>query len=80
MPPRAQLAIVKRSFGAHSIVPGWDKALGVDTDTILSKVNVAGAGVGAGGGKYVVSNSDKRATNRTRSGWATSPVRADRSW
>ncbi|WP_405504170.1 M4 family metallopeptidase [Streptomyces anulatus] len=57
---KAQLAVVKRSFDAHGIVPGWEKALGIDTDTILSKVNVAGTGVGAGGGKYVVSNSDAR--------------------
>ncbi|MFK0169655.1 M4 family metallopeptidase [Streptomyces sp. NPDC090306] len=55
---KAQLKIVKRSFDAHGIVPGWEKALGVDTDTILSRVNTAGTAVGAGGGKYVVSNSN----------------------
>ncbi|MFD8641907.1 M4 family metallopeptidase [Streptomyces zaomyceticus] len=54
-----QLRTVKRSFDAHGIVPGWEKALGVDTDTILNKVNIAGTGVGAGGGKYAVSNSDE---------------------
>ncbi|WP_330313654.1 M4 family metallopeptidase [Streptomyces sp. NBC_00523] len=56
---KAQLKIVKRSFDAHGIVPGWEKALGVDTDTILSKVNIAGTGVGAGGGKYAVSRSNE---------------------
>ncbi|MYW67526.1 M4 family peptidase [Streptomyces sp. SID8379] len=56
---KAQLTIVKRSFAAHGIVPGWEKALGVDTDTILSKVNVFNTGVGAGGGKYAVSRSNE---------------------
>ncbi|MFJ3593311.1 M4 family metallopeptidase [Streptomyces sp. NPDC090231] len=56
---KAQLKTVKKSFDAHGIVPGWEKALGVDTDTILNKVNVAGTGVGAGGGKYAVSNSNE---------------------
>ncbi|MFF7336450.1 M4 family metallopeptidase [Streptomyces sp. NPDC008163] len=56
---KAQLNIVKRSFDAHGIVPGWEKALGVDTDTILSKVNIAGTGLGAGGGKYAVSRSNE---------------------
>ncbi|MFI5659723.1 M4 family metallopeptidase [Streptomyces sp. NPDC051684] len=55
---KAQLKKVKSSFDAHGIVPGWEKAIGVDTDTILSKVNVAGTGVGAGGGRYAVSNSN----------------------
>ncbi|WP_299538859.1 M4 family metallopeptidase [uncultured Streptomyces sp.] len=56
---KAQLRIVTRSFDAHGIVPGWEKALGVDTDLITSKVNIAGTGVGAGGGKYAVSHSDE---------------------
>ncbi|OKJ77839.1 M4 family metallopeptidase [Streptomyces sp. CB02460] len=56
---KAQLKIVERSFDAHGIVPGWEKALGVDTDTIISKVNIAGTGVGAGGGKYAVSRSNE---------------------
>ncbi|MEV0847991.1 M4 family metallopeptidase [Streptomyces sp. NPDC049954] len=55
----AQLKVVKRSFDAHGITPGWEKALGVDADTILSKVNVSGTGVGAGGGKYAVSRSNE---------------------
>lgn len=56
---KAQLKVVERSFDAHGIVPGWEKALGVDTDTIMSKVNIAGTGVGAGGGKYAVSRSNE---------------------
>ncbi|WP_432103486.1 M4 family metallopeptidase [Streptomyces sp. bgisy091] len=56
---KAQMKIVKRSFDAHGIVPGWETALGVDTDTLLGKVNVSGTGVGAGGGKYAVSRSNE---------------------
>lgn len=56
---KAQLKIVKRSFDAHGIVPGWEKALGVDTDTVLSKVNISGTGLGAGGGKYAISRSNE---------------------
>ncbi|TXS06166.1 M4 family peptidase [Streptomyces sp. col6] len=56
---KAQLKIVKRSFDAHGIVPGWEKALGVDTDSLLSKVNIYNTGVGAGGGKYAVSRSNE---------------------
>ncbi|MGW6206704.1 M4 family metallopeptidase [Streptomyces sp. NPDC055089] len=56
---KAQLKIVTRSFDAHGIVPGWEKALGVDTDTLLAKVNIAGTGLGAGGGKYATSRSDE---------------------
>ncbi|MFD7862735.1 M4 family metallopeptidase [Streptomyces sp. NPDC059783] len=56
---KAQLKIVTRSFDAHGIVPGWEKALGVDTDTLMSKVNIYNTGVGAGGGKYAVSRSNE---------------------
>ncbi|MGW3914632.1 M4 family metallopeptidase [Streptomyces sp. NPDC005070] len=56
---KARLKTVKTSFDAHGIVPGWEKALGVDTDTILSKVNVAGTGVSAGNGKYALSRSNE---------------------
>nr|WP_199551255.1 M4 family metallopeptidase [Streptomyces sp. N35] len=55
---KAQLSIIKRSFEAHGIVPGWEKALGVDTDLLQTEVNIASTGVGAGGGKYAVSNSN----------------------
>ncbi|MGW1227497.1 M4 family metallopeptidase [Streptomyces sp. NPDC002530] len=56
---KAQLKIVTRSFDAHGIVPGWEKALGVDTDTLMSKVNIYNTGVGAAGGTYVVSRSNE---------------------
>lgn len=53
-----QLNAVKQAFDAHGIVPGWEKALGVDTDTLIDKVNITGTGVGAGGGRFAVSQSD----------------------
>ncbi|OKI94476.1 metalloprotease [Streptomyces sp. CB02058] len=56
---KAQLKIVTRSFDAHGIVPGWEKALGVDTDTLMTRNNIAGTGLGAGGGKYAVSRSNE---------------------
>ncbi|MER5952324.1 M4 family metallopeptidase [Streptomyces longhuiensis] len=56
---KTQLTDVKRAFAAHGIVPGWETALGVDTDTLIAKDNVAGTGVGAGGGKYAVSRSNE---------------------
>ncbi|MEV0093413.1 M4 family metallopeptidase [Streptomyces sp. NPDC050738] len=56
---KAQMTAVKRAFAAHGIVPGWETAIGVDTDTLLTKDNVAGTGVGAGGGKYAVSRSNE---------------------
>ncbi|MER5895362.1 M4 family metallopeptidase [Streptomyces sp. NPDC001876] len=56
---KAQVGVVKKSFDAHGIVPGWEKALGVDTDLLQSAVNIGGTGVGAGGGKYAVSNSNE---------------------
>ncbi|MER5616166.1 M4 family metallopeptidase [Streptomyces sp. NPDC002215] len=53
-----QLAVVKRAFDAHGIVPGWEKALGVDSDKLFGKLNIAGTGVGAGGGWWATSKSN----------------------
>ncbi|MFE3659529.1 M4 family metallopeptidase [Streptomyces sp. NPDC059165] len=53
-----QLNVVKRSFNAHGIVPGWEDALGVDTDQLFGKLNIAGTGVQAGGGWWTVSKSN----------------------
>ncbi|MFE2476118.1 M4 family metallopeptidase [Streptomyces sp. NPDC059389] len=49
---------VKRSFNAHGIVPGWEQALGVDTDSLFGKLNTTDSGVGAGGGWWTVSKSN----------------------
>ncbi|MFB9521663.1 M4 family metallopeptidase [Streptomyces cremeus] len=50
--------VITRSFNAHGIVPGWEDALGMDSDTLLGKLNTAGSGTGAGGGQYAVSKSN----------------------
>ncbi|MFC9341528.1 M4 family metallopeptidase [Streptomyces sp. NPDC057020] len=54
----AQQNVVKRSFNAHGIVPGWEQALGVDSDTLLGKVNTTASSVGAGGGWWTASQSN----------------------
>ncbi|WP_328898180.1 M4 family metallopeptidase [Streptomyces sp. NBC_00236] len=56
---KAQMKIVKSSFDAHGIVPGWETALGVDTDTLMTKNNTTGTGFGTGGGKYALSRSNE---------------------
>lgn len=53
-----QLRAAKRSFNAHGIVPGWESALGVDSDTLLRKVNTDGVAVQAGGGWWTTSLSN----------------------
>ncbi|MFJ9574918.1 M4 family metallopeptidase [Streptomyces sp. NPDC101191] len=53
-----QQNVVKRSFSAHGIVPGWEQALGVDTDALFGKLNTTDSGVGAGGGWWTASKSN----------------------
>ncbi|MEU2161924.1 M4 family metallopeptidase [Streptomyces chengbuensis] len=53
-----QQNVVKRSFSAHGIVPGWEDALGVDTDQLLGKLNISGTGAQAGGGWWTASQSN----------------------
>ncbi|MCE0448216.1 M4 family metallopeptidase [Streptomyces tricolor] len=45
---RAELAAVQRAFTAHGIVPNWEKALGIDSDVLLSRVNTYDTHLGAG--------------------------------
>ncbi|MFJ2753634.1 M4 family metallopeptidase [Streptomyces sp. NPDC087297] len=54
----AQQNTVKRSFNAHGIVPGWEEAMGVDTDTLFDRLNTTDSGVGAGGGWWTASKSN----------------------
>ncbi len=54
----AQQNTVKRSFNAHGIVPGWEQALGVDSDTLFGTLNTTDSGVGAGGGWWTASKSN----------------------
>ncbi|AWI30927.1 M4 family metallopeptidase [Streptomyces tirandamycinicus] len=53
-----QRNVVKRSFSAHGIVPGWEDALGADSDRLLGKLNTSGTGVQAGGGWWTASQSN----------------------
>ncbi|MFD3517183.1 M4 family metallopeptidase [Streptomyces sp. NPDC058657] len=53
-----QQNVIKRSFSAHGIVPDWEDAMGLDTDTLLGKLNTSGTGTGAGGGHYAVAKSN----------------------
>ncbi|MFF4157524.1 M4 family metallopeptidase [Streptomyces sp. NPDC001678] len=56
------LNVVKRSFNAHGIVPNWEQAMGVDSDLLLGKLNVAATKVGAGGGWWATSKSNDDGT------------------
>ncbi|MFJ2744099.1 M4 family metallopeptidase [Streptomyces sp. NPDC087440] len=53
-----KLKKVTRAFAAHGIVPGWEQAIGVDTDTLLGDLNTRGTEPGAGGGWWAVAKSD----------------------
>ncbi|MFC5720170.1 M4 family metallopeptidase [Streptomyces gamaensis] len=57
-----QLRAVERSFNAHGIVPGWELAMGVDSDVLLAAVNTDGSRVGAGGGWWAASASNETGT------------------
>jgi hypothetical protein len=58
----ARLNTAKRSFNAHGVVAGWEEALGVDSDTLFGKLNIAGTGAQAGGGWWTVSKSNDDGT------------------
>ncbi|GHG62284.1 M4 family metallopeptidase [Streptomyces griseocarneus] len=50
---------VERAFNAHGIVPGWELALGVDSDRLLGRVNTDDrTSAGAGGGWWAASTSN----------------------
>ncbi|MBB5120862.1 metalloprotease [Streptomyces eurocidicus] len=53
------LATVTRSFNAHGIVPGWEQAIGVDSDQLLGRLNITDSNTGSGGGWWAVSKSDE---------------------
>ncbi|MCD9140981.1 M4 family metallopeptidase [Streptomyces albireticuli] len=57
--PAKDLATVTRSFGAHGIVPNWERAIGVDSDQLLGRLNVTETNTGSGGGWWAVSKSDE---------------------
>ncbi|MGK5543203.1 M4 family metallopeptidase [Streptomyces sp. URMC 127] len=51
-----ELTAVERAFNAHGIVPGWELALGVDSDLLFGRINTDAA-VGTGGGWWVTSKA-----------------------
>nr|WP_234334290.1 M4 family metallopeptidase [Streptomyces sp. NRRL B-1347] len=64
-----QLKALQRAFNAHGIVPGWELALGVDSDTLLDRVNTQDTRLGSGGGLWTASQSDE-AGSEPYSVWA----------
>ncbi|MEU1827499.1 M4 family metallopeptidase [Streptomyces abikoensis] len=63
------LRAVERAFTAHGIVPGWELAIGVDTDRLLGRVTSDRTNVGAGGGWWVAPASNESGTE-ANSIWA----------
>ncbi|MFD7538359.1 M4 family metallopeptidase [Streptomyces sp. NPDC059819] len=67
--PASGLKAVQRAFNAHGIAPGWELALGVDSDRLLDRVNTSNSRVGAGGGWWTASTSNE-AGSEPYSVWA----------
>lgn len=67
--PAAGQKALQRAFTAHGIVPGWESALGVDSDLLLDRVNTSRTDLGAGGGWWAASKSDE-AGSEPYSVWA----------
>ncbi|MFE7277464.1 M4 family metallopeptidase [Streptomyces sp. NPDC057623] len=67
--PAAGQKALARAFTAHGIVPGWESALGVDSDVLLDRVNTSRTDLGAGGGWWAASKSDE-AGSEPYSVWA----------
>ncbi|MFJ2404440.1 M4 family metallopeptidase [Streptomyces xanthochromogenes] len=67
--PATGLKAVQRAFNAHGIAPGWELALGVDSDRLLDRVNTSRSRVGAGGGWWTASTSNE-AGSEAYSVWA----------
>lgn len=53
------LKALRRAFTAHGIVPGWELALGIDSEPLLDRINTTGTGPGGGGGWWAASKSDE---------------------
>ncbi|OKH99094.1 metalloprotease [Streptomyces sp. CB02923] len=58
----AQLRTAERAFSAHGVVPGWELAMGVDSDPLLGRINTDGSSTGAGGGWWAASKSNEVGT------------------
>ncbi|MFE6776233.1 M4 family metallopeptidase [Streptomyces sp. NPDC057702] len=57
--PAADQRALQRAFTAHGIVPGWESALGIDSDVLLDRVNTYDTNLGGGGGWWVASRSNE---------------------
>ncbi|MFJ7074013.1 M4 family metallopeptidase [Streptomyces sp. NPDC098781] len=57
--PAAGRRALQRAFTAHGIVPGWESALGVDSDLLLDRVNTSRTDLGGGGGWWAASKSNE---------------------
>ncbi|MFG2551099.1 M4 family metallopeptidase [Streptomyces sp. NPDC048581] len=57
--PAADQKVLQRAFTAHGIVPGWESALGVDSDLLLDRINTSGTSLGAGGGWWAAAKSNE---------------------
>ncbi|MGX1915502.1 hypothetical protein ACWIID_42855 [Streptomyces phaeochromogenes] len=66
--PTAGQKVLQRAFTAHGIVPGWELALGVDSDPLLGRVNTTRTNLGAAAAGGRRPSPMRRARSRTRSG------------
>ncbi|MEU3963160.1 M4 family metallopeptidase [Streptomyces buecherae] len=57
--PAASHRALQRAFDAHGIVPGWELALGIDSDVLLDRVHTTNTNLGAGGGWWAASKSNE---------------------
>lgn len=69
---KADRKVFSAAFDAHGVYPGWERDLGVDSRTLVKGVTDISVMMNAGGGAYVVTNSDER-------GEAASAVHAGRT-
>ncbi|MCQ0022307.1 M4 family metallopeptidase [Streptomyces somaliensis DSM 40738] len=53
------LKALRGAFTAHGIVPGWEKALGIDSKPLFGRINTTRTGLGAGGGWWAASRSNE---------------------
>ncbi|MBB5937332.1 M4 family metallopeptidase [Streptomyces zagrosensis] len=57
--PAADHKALQRAFTAHGIVPGWELALGVDSENLLDRINTTDTNLGGGGGWWAASKSNE---------------------
>ncbi|MFJ2738537.1 M4 family metallopeptidase [Streptomyces sp. NPDC087440] len=65
----AQQKALARAFTAHGIVPGWEQALGIDSEKLFGRIHTADTNLGAGGGWWAASKSNE-AGSEPYSVWA----------